>query len=89
MDHLDWDSTIVRGQYFLFVMALRTALARSNMAWTKNEWDNDDYILFFVFFHINVSMKKKMKTLSVSGTVTFLFFQVRLFFYCFDFILQF
>lgn len=59
MDHLDWDSTIVWGQYFLFAMALWTVLAGSNMAWTKNKWDNDDYILFFVFFHINVSMKKK------------------------------
>lgn len=59
MDHLDWDSTIVWGQYFLFAMALWTVLAGSNMAWTKNEWDNDDYILFFVFFHINVSMEKK------------------------------
>lgn len=49
------------GQYFLFAMALWTVLAGSNMAWTKNKWDNDDYILFFVFFHINVSMKKKGK----------------------------
>lgn len=33
-------------------------------------------IFYFVFFHINVSLKKR-KTLSVSGNVTFLFFQVR------------
>lgn len=38
------------------------------------------YFVFFLFsFHINVSMKKR-KTPSVSGTVTFLFFQVRPFF---------
>lgn len=57
------DSTTVLGQYFLFAMALQTALTGSNMAWTKSKWDNDDYIslcLFFLFsFHINVSMKKK------------------------------
>lgn len=60
-------------------MALQTALTGSNMAWTKSKWDND-YILFCLFsFHINVLMEKR-KTLSVSGTVTFLFYQVRLLF---------
>lgn len=39
-------------------------------------------IFYFVFFHINISMNK-WKTLSVSGTVTFLFFQVRHFFFHF------
>lgn len=74
------------GQYYSSgtVLPVRHGLAdcsdRKNMAWTKNEWDNDDYILFCLF-HINVSMKKKRKTLSVSGTVTFLFFQVRHFFF--------
>lgn len=67
-DCLDWDSTTVLGQYFLFAVTLQTAL--TDMA----------YFLFFFFscfsFHINVSMKKR-KTLSVSGTVTFLFFKVR------------
>jgi len=78
-DRLDWDSTTVLGQYFLFAMALQTALTGSNMAWTKSKWDND-YILFCLFsFHINVLMEKR-KTLSVSGTVTFLFYQVRLLF---------
>lgn len=76
------DDTTVLGQDFLFAMALQTALTQSNMAWTKSKWDNDDYILlslfFIFFFHINVSMNKR-KTPSASGTVTFLFFQVRLF----------
>lgn len=41
-----------------------------------------DCVFYLFSFHINVSMNKKRKTPSVSGTVTFLFFQVRLFF-CF------
>lgn len=81
------DSTTVLGQDFLFAMALQTALTGSNMAWTKSKWDNDDYILFClysVFLFISMfQWKKKRKTPSVSGTVTFLFFQVRLFFVCF------
>lgn len=44
------DSATVLGQYFLFAMALQTALTGSNMAWTKSKWDNDDYILFCLFF---------------------------------------
>lgn len=68
VDCLDLDSTTVLGQYFLFAMALQTALTGSNMAWTKSEWDNDDYILFCLFFlfsfHINVSMKKKENPVS-------------------------
>lgn len=52
---------------------------RKDMAWTKNEWDNDDYILFCLFSY-QCFNEKKRKTLSVSGTVTFLFFQVRHFF---------
>lgn len=44
------DDTIVLGQDFLFAMALQTALTGSNMAWTKSKWDNDDYILFCLFF---------------------------------------
>lgn len=43
-------------------------------------------IFYFVFFHINVSLKKKRKTLSVSGNVTFLFFQVRHLNFFFQFI---
>lgn len=97
VDGLDWDSSTVLGQYFLFAMALQTALTGSNMAWTKSKWDNDDYILFCLFFSVFFSYQcfneKKRKTLSVSGTVTFLFFQVRPFFcfhgYCYDVILQF
>lgn len=50
MDRLDLDSTTVLGQYFLVAMALRTALTGSNMAWTKSEWDNNDYILCCLFF---------------------------------------
>lgn len=46
VDRLDWDSTTVLGQYFLFAMALQTALTGSNMAWTQRKWDNDDFILF-------------------------------------------
>lgn len=56
------------------------------LLWQEVTWhgqrpsgDDNDYILFCLF-HINVSMK----TLSVSGTVTFLFFQVRLFVFWFD-----
>ena len=52
VDCLDLDSTTVLGQYFLFAMALQTALTGSNMAWTKSEWDNDDYILFCLFFPV-------------------------------------
>lgn len=49
--------------YFLFAMALQTALTGSGMLWTQSEWDNDDYILFCLFFfqfsfHIDVSRKK-------------------------------
>ena len=57
VDCLDGDSTTV--QYFLFAMALQTALTRSIMAWTKSEWDNDDLILSF--FHIFVWMKNVLK----------------------------
>lgn len=61
MDRLDWNSTTVLGQYFLFAMVQQTALTGSNMAWTKCEWDNDDSILFWNFlfsFLIDVLMKK-------------------------------
>lgn len=67
------------GQYFVFAMALRTALTGINMAWTKNKWDNNDYILFCLFSY-QCFNEKIRKTLSVSGTVTFLFFQLRHFF---------
>lgn len=50
VDRLEWDSTTVLGQYFQFAMALQTALTGRNMTWTKDEWDNDDYILFCLFF---------------------------------------
>lgn len=59
VDRLDWDSTIVLGQYFLFAMALQTALTGSNMARTKNEWDNDDYILFCLFSYQCFNEKKE------------------------------
>lgn len=71
------------GQSFLFAMALWTALTGINMAWTKNKWDNNDYILFCLFSYQCFNEKKKRKTLSVSGTVTFLFFQFRHIFVCF------
>lgn len=70
------DSTTVLGRYFLFAMALQTALTGSNMAWTKSKWENDDYILFCLFsvFFSYQCFNEKRKTPSVSGTVTFLFF---------------
>lgn len=85
VDRLDWDSTTVLGQ--ASCLPLLTAMTGSIMAWTKSERENVDYILFCLSlfsFHINVLMIKTRKPLHFSGTVTFLFFQVRYFlFSCF------
>lgn len=98
LDCKDWDTFTVLRQCFLFSTALRTALTGSTIAWTSGILIILFYFVSFIFlfsFHIDVLMKKKRKTLSVSGTVTFLFFQVRLFFgggpglYFYDVILQF
>lgn len=93
MDRLDWDSTTVLGQYFLFAMALQTAL----MEVTWHGHRGSGIMIFILFCLLSVlfsyqCFNEKRKTLSVSGTVTFLFFQVRLSFshgYCSDVILQF
>lgn len=68
----------------------RFALTGCNMAWTKSKWDNDDSIFFLSLFCFlfsyqclneqnnknNNNNKSERKSPSVSGTVTFLFFQV-------------
>lgn len=61
------DDTTVLGQDFLFAITLQTALTQSNMAWTKSNWDNDDYILlslFFIFFSYQCLNEQKENPVS-------------------------
>lgn len=102
-DRLDWDSTAVLGQFFLFAMAFADCPDGKYHGTDKRASGIMMIIFYFVFFFFSVffsyqcfnEKKKKRKTPSVSGTVTFLFFQVRHFFFvcfhgfCYDVILQF
>ena len=67
VDCLDWDSTKVLGQNFLFAMVSLTAVAGSKMFWTLTEWDNDDHILilFFSFLFISTFQEKKKQNCQI------------------------